>query len=340
LFFLSGAELNATRPSPSEIAEHRCPSVLFSLGQAIDHLTQEQMVNMTGKRKGVFLVDGKILSFLMKHDEHASTNRMYENIMFMETSASQCHYYCVFNLDSPVDGNYMFLFDTKHGFNYNSARTGTVSSKPRERFKEVCAKFKLENACEKFAGEFAEETEKTKKLKTAKAKDDPFINALVRYWYVVLLLVIVEFFLTDMRFLKNHKWQLQLYLLGLNLACVIGVLSITTIFYTGTPLPGWRSFSHLIKGSYPAELHFISDLILFSSFAWWVISLIAVFFGGKFQLSPIIPLLYLVLAPLSLAMSESPFGGFQKMAFPFAMVAIALFSSIYCYFKYRTKPTK
>ncbi len=334
LFLLVGLTASATRPGADEVARHRCNSVVWELFQNIERLSAAQFEEMMGRRSGVQPIDHRVLSYLLAHDPDSEGNDLYDLIMEVEKGYSHCHYYCVFNMDQTASSPYLnFSFatlDNVHGFQRDFRDNRYMSMGPRQLFKEICRVCGTEQEYEKYAADFQDETEEGRKLKKAQERNSPYMAGLAKYWQAILFLMVLDFFFIDMRYLKGQKEGLKLYCFGLHLVSSMLVLSFITIHYTGTPIPDLKSFSHLVRGAYPEELHFLSDVILTTSFAWWGISILATFIAGEEKGLAYLAALYVIVAPLGLAMSESLFiGGMEKLALPIFGLAIMLINALY-----------
>ncbi len=331
LLFAVGVE--ASRPSASDVARRKCLEKLFELGRTLDHLTPAQMVELTGRRKGVQPVVGNVLSLLVQHKPELAS---YFNQPALSEDANQlCRYYLIFNLDRPVFERTFVLLDNQHGFKYDIRDEKFDNLGPQSLFREFCTLFDAAEASEEFSKDFLEETEYQKKFRLAKARDTGWIAIIARYWFLFVVFGFLDFYFIDLGYMKDERDPVKMYGLGLHLVCIIIALSIVPIHYTGNPVPGLRDFSHLPFGSYPQGLHFLVDVILVSSFSWWAASLVAVFSAWKFNCSTFVPLIYLLVAPMTLAMSESPFGGTQRIAFPVFGLLLMLVNAIYIKIKYR-----
>lgn len=333
---LNTFEVGASRPSASEVARRRSSGVIFTLGRTIESLSTKQMAEIIDVRKGVKLIDGQVLKHLMNLDTGSESNQLYDDVMKMETGEYQCHYYCILNLDMKNLDSEFFLLDTRYGHLYGSRDEKFSNLGPRSLFKELCILTGNDELYEKYAAEFIEETENQKKQKATSARDSVYMAILTKYWLWLVIFSFLDFIFIDFSYMKKEKWPVKLYGLGLHLVCTVICLSIVTIHYTNTPIPDLRNFSHLASGSYPTKLHFMSDIILLSSFSWWAISIAATFMAPRYKCSPAIPLLYVVSTPLALAMSESPFGGSQTIAFPVCGLVIMLINAIYIRKKYQS----
>lgn len=332
---LNAFELGASRPSQSEVAKYRSLDVLFTLGRAFDSLSNKQMEEILGGRKGVKLIDGRILKHLMELDAAYEQNKLYDDVMKMEAGDYKCHYYCVFNLDMKSPESEFLLQDTRYGYNYGTRDEKLSKMGPRSLFKELCTITENDELYEKYAAEFNEDGETQIKQKAARSRDSAFMEILTKYWLWLVVFSFFDFIFIDFGYMKGEKWAVKLYGLGSHLVCTVICLSIVTIHYTYAPIPDFRRFSLLARGSYPTDLHFLSDVILIASFGWWAISIAATFLASKYKCSPAIPLLYVVSTPLALAMSESPFGGSQTIAFPLCGLFIMLINAIYIKKKYQ-----
>ncbi len=332
VFFLTALVANATRPGADEVAKNRCLTVMWELYRSFEKLSPAQFEEMTGRRSGVQPVDHRVLQYLMAHDPQKEENELYDLVMEVEAGYSHCHYYCVFNLDrlatdTVVDHSFVIL-DTTHGFqrDFRDDKRSENSS-PRAMFQNFCSIFNAGHEYEKYAAEFSEESEYSRKLKKAKARENPYMSGLARFWPALLVFMILDFVFIDMRYLKGQKEGLKMYCFGLHLASFIIVMSFVTLHYTGTPIPDLKSFSHLVNGAYPQELHFLSDVILFTSFGWWGISILAIFIAGEERGLSYLATFYVLFAPLTLAMSESPFRGSD--AFPLFGFLAMLLNALY-----------
>ncbi|MBU1109946.1 MAG: hypothetical protein KKB51_24910 [Candidatus Riflebacteria bacterium] len=328
----------ASRPSPRETAANRCSQTMSDLEDIFTGPFSERMVEMTGMRSGVIMIDGKVLKYLMEHDTDALRRKIYDQVAAMETGFSKCRYYCIFNLDRQVMNSSFVLVDTKHG--YHGYPYGIMDKKlnnfgPRSLFKELCTLFGTDEFYDRYSSDFLEETEDKKNLKTASTRDVGLPAFLARYWFVIVLLFFLDFYFIDLSYMESERVQVKDYAMGLHLVCSIMSISYVLIHYTGTPFPDVKTFLHLTKGAYPQELHFLADVTITSTFVWWPISIIAVWFAGRFNCSPVIPLLYVIAAPLALAISENPFGGIYKLAFPVCGVSIMLINAVYIKIKYK-----
>jgi hypothetical protein len=331
-------ELGASRPAPSEVAKNKSQNAVYYLGKSIESLSTEQLAEFFDRRKGVKLIDGRILKLLMDRDAEVEQNRLYDDIMALETGDHSCRFYCIFNIDMKNSDSQFFLLDTRHGHFYGSRDDQFYNLAPRDLFKKLCTLTGNDEFYEQYSTEFLNETAEQKKEKATSARNSPFMVFLAKYWFLLVLFSLGDFIFIDFSYMKTEKWPVKLYGLGLHLVCTIICLSIVTIHYTNTPIPGFRSFSHLASGCYPRELYTLSDVILVSSFSWWAISISATFLAPKFKCSPVIPLLYVVSAPMALAMSESPFKGTQSVAFPLCGLLMMFINAIYIKKKYQTGP--
>ncbi|PKL46406.1 MAG: hypothetical protein CVV42_16595 [Candidatus Riflebacteria bacterium HGW-Riflebacteria-2] len=333
---LNTLELFAARPSGSEVARKISSTVVFRLAGKLQMLSTEQMAEILDRRKGVQIIDGRILKRLMEWDTKSESDELYDDIMRMESGNYPSHCYCIFNKDMENLDNEFFLMDTRHG--HLSGLTGNSFSDvgPRSLFKELCTLTGNDEFYEKYASEFIEETETQKKQKATSARNSPFMEMLAKYGLWLLLLNFLDFIFFDLSYMKNEKWPVKLYGLGMQLVCTVVFLSIVTIHYTNTPIPGMRSFSHLASGFYPSEVHVLSDVILITSFSWWFISIAAIYLAPRYKCSPAIPMLYVVFMPMALAMSESPFGGSQIFAFPLCGMILLTINYIYIQKKYKS----
>lgn len=323
----------ASRPSRSEVFRGMASNALMTLGNVIDYLTPEAKLAMADTRLGVKLVDGKMLQYLLEHDAGAAKNEVYDKIMKLELGEPPCRFYYVFNFDAKDRVHSFCLIDTTYGYICNDELKPEEIG-PRERFKKVCNLFGVDKEYEMYSCEFLEETPGQKSLKTAKAKNFWPLELFARYWWVFMLLVFFDFFYSDLKLMKDARTPIKMYALGLQLVCGVLCLAYATVFYTNTPVPDMRDFGRLVKGSYPQELSIVSDIILIASFAWWPISIVAVFLVSRCNWSPLIPLLYVIGGPLTFAMSESPFGGSEKLALPIFGNVIMLINTVYIKIKY------
>ncbi len=323
---LTSIPLTATRPSMGEVAQSRCHKVMDKLEEAFATLTSQQIAEMMKMPRGVRMIDGHVLRYLIQRDPKADQNELYDIIMQMETGVSQCRYFCIFNPNNNSNKESYVLLDTSHGHN-SLADYSNLS--PRNKFKKFCELFEVDEYYAEQAKFFLAETEKEKKLNKAKKRDIIFIRLFAQYWYVFVLLGILEFLLTDGRKLRKEALPVKLYALGLIVTCSLIGLSFATNHYTGTPLPSLRNYSNLVPGSYPNEIHLIGDIITFTSFAWWFVSIAFVFFASRYQYSILIPLAFVVGAPMSLALSEIPFGGMLSLAFPAFGILMLVVYNIY-----------
>ena len=330
----------ASRPSASDVAVHRCQNVMRRLGQTLETLNSAQMFAMTGRRHGVQLVDGRVLRYLMQHDDNAINNPLYDEIMEVEKGVSQCRYYFFFDLDRQIFERNFMLLDNRHGFIYEYRDDKFSAHGPRSTFFELCNLYETRAAYDEFSEDFLEETEATKKFKLAQARDVGIVALLARYWYLILIFGFIDFVFVDLSYMKGEHFMVKLYGLGLHLVGIMVGLSIVLIHYTGTPVPGLRDFSHLPSGSYPHGIHFLGDVVLAASFSWWAISLVAVGVAEKFSCSSFVPLVYSLAGPITLAMSESPFGGTQRIAFPVFGLVVILINAIYIKLKYQKKDSE
>ncbi|MBU1108465.1 MAG: hypothetical protein KKB51_17450 [Candidatus Riflebacteria bacterium] len=333
---LNTLELFAARPSGPEVARQISSSVFFHLASDMRMLSTEQLAQILDRRKGLQLIDGRILKLLMEWDAKSESNTLYDDIMIMESGNYPSHCYCIFNKDKENLDSEFFLLDTRHGLVYGINDDQFSSLGPRGVFKELCTLTGNDEFYEKYASEFIEETETQKKQKATSARNSPFMEMLAKYGLWLLLLSFLDFIFFDLSYMKNEKWPVKLYGLGMQLVCTVVFLSIVTIHYTNTPIPGMRSFSHLVSGFYPSEVPVLSDVILITSFSWWFISIAAIYLAPRYKCSPAIPMLYVVFMPMALAMSESPFGGSQVFAFPLCGMILLTINYIYNQKKYKS----
>jgi len=310
---------------------------MWRLGRALEALGPAQMVEMSGRRHGVQLVDGRVLRYLMQHDDDVANNPLYDEIMEVEKGFSQCRYYFFFDLDRRVLERTFLLLDNRHGYVFDDRGDKFSNFGPRSTFFELCSLYETRSAYDEFSDDFLEETEATKKFKLAQKRDVGLVALLARYWYLVLLFGFIDFVFVDLGYMKGEHFMVKIYGLGLHLVGIMVGLSVVLIHYTGTPVPGLRDFSHLPSGSYPHGIHFLGDVVLAASFSWWAISIVAVGVAEKFNCSAFVPLVYSLAGPITLAMSESPSGGTQRIAFPVFGLVVILINAIYIKLKYQKK---
>ncbi|HOY67109.1 MAG TPA: hypothetical protein PLP29_09480 [Candidatus Ozemobacteraceae bacterium] len=335
-FFLAAAAVHALRPTQSETAERRCQDLVWELGRRLEKLGDSELERLAGARRGALPIDAKVLTHLMARDSSPQDETLYDEIPRMEAGISHCRYFCVFNLDLPKDESRLFLLDTSHGVHYDALRTRFDTKSPRVLFRNVCKLMETPEAYETASASFLAETEREKKRTLARAQDTGIIWYLARFWYLLLLAGVLDFLVFDLGAMKNERTAVKLYLLGLYLAGIAISLSIVMIHFTGVPLPDVRSYILAGPDACPKEIRLLGDVILAISFAWWPVSVVAVFLAGKYGSSPLIPLAYVIAAPMGLAMSESPFGGTQKVAFPVVGIGLVFFYGIYIKLAYKS----
>lgn len=323
-FVMTATALMARRPGPGEVATRRCQDTLSMLHGAFEKLSQTQIETLTGRPDGVQPVDARVLNFLMACDPDPDNNELFDLVLDMESGVSKCSYYLIFNFAKPFDDNTFAVCDNSHGFQRDLRLNFEATAGPRSRFKDLCDKFEVAGFYATYAAEFAEETEEGKKFKAALANKNDFLELLTKYWWVLLVIAFFDFYFSDLKYIRHKGEGLKFYCFGLYLVCMVAILSYSTIYYTGTPVPDLRDFGHLPAGTYPRELHTLSDVILFTSFGWWLFSIVTTGISGFERSHKLLALLYVVLGPLTFALSESPFGGIQKLAFPIFGSVMAL----------------
>lgn len=335
-FFMAAVTAHALKPTESETAEHRCQSLVVELGQRLEELGDAELESLAGARRGLLPIDGRVLARLMKRDPSSRDEALYDQIPRMEAGISHCRYLCVFNLDRPKGESRLFLLDTSHGVHYDALRTRFDTPSPRGLFRQVCGLMGTPEAYETASSTFLAETEREIKRTLARARDTGVIWYLARFWYLLLLAGFLDFWLFDLGAMKGEWPAVKLYLLGLYLTGIAISLSIVMIQFTGVPLPDVRSYILAGPDACPDEIHLLGDVIQTLAFAWWPVSAVAVFLAGRYGSSPLIPLAYVIAAPVGLAMSESPFGGTQKVAFPVVGIALVFFYGIYIKMAYKS----
>lgn len=335
-FFLTAAVACAMRPTQSETAELNCQNLVWELGHRLEKLGDSELESLAGARRGVLPIDGCVLSQLMMRDPSPQNEALYDRIPRMESGISHCRYLCVFNLDRPRGESRLFLLDTTHGVHYDALRTRFDTPSPRGLFRQVCNLMGTPEAYETASSSFLAETEREKKRTLARSRDTGIIWYLARFWYLLLVAGFLDFWLFDLGAMKNEWLMVKLYLLGLYLVGIAISLSIVMIHFTGVPLPDVRSYVLAGPGACPREINLLGDVILALSFVWWPVSVLAVFLAQGYGSSPLAPLVYVIAAPVGLAMSESPFGGTQKAAFPVVGIALMFFYGIYVKLAYKS----
>ncbi|EKD82013.1 MAG: hypothetical protein ACD_39C01522G0002 [uncultured bacterium] len=329
-FLMTAGLALARRPGPGEVATHRCQQTVYLLHQALERLSQTQIELLTGKKKGVQPVSARVLKFLMDCDPEVETNELFDLVMELEAGVSNCHYYIVFNFEQPFKDEVFVACDNKHAFYRNVELERDSQTSPRGLFKALCQKFDTLDAYEVYAEEFLEETDaEQQRKKVALSRNNGFIAVLASYWWLLPILGLLDFIFVDLSCLKTAGEGTKLYCLGLYMTCVMVFLSFVTIYYTNTPVPDFRDFGHLPDGSYPKELHRLSDVILYTSFGWWGISILTVAMAGNERGLRLLALSFVVFGPMAFALSEQPFGGTEKLAYPILGAVLALINAFY-----------
>ena len=321
---LQGAALMARRPGADEVARQRCRETLARLHYTFENLSQTQIETLTGRPKGVQPVDARVLNFLMTCDSDPENNDLYDVVTDMETGFSKCSYYLIFNFERPFNDNAFAICDNSHGFQRNLRLDISGTAGPREHFKYLCDKFDVAVFYDTFAAEFAAETEDDKKLKAALTKRSAILDLLAKYWWALLVVAFFDFYFGDLKYIRHKREGLKFYCFGLYMASMVAILSYSTIYYTNTPVPDLRDFGRLPSGTYPPELHTLSDVILFTSSGWWLFSVLTTGVAGFERGHKLLAMIYVVFGPLTFALSEKPFGGIEKLAFPIFGSVMAL----------------
>ena len=248
-FVMTAAALMASRPGPGEVATRRCQDTLSMLHDAFEKLSQTQIETLSGRPKGVQPVDARVLNFLMACDPDSDNNELFDLVLEMESGVSKCSYYLIFNFEKPFNDNPFAVCDNSHGFQRDLRLDIEATAGPRRRFQDLCNKFEIAEFYDTYAAEFAEETEEGKKFKAALAKKSDFLHLLTKYWWVLLVIAFFDFYFSDLKYIRHKGEGLKFYCFGLYLVCMVAVLSYSTIYYTGTPVPDLRDFGNLPTGS-------------------------------------------------------------------------------------------
>jgi hypothetical protein len=315
----------ATRPSRSETMRRRSLETTVTLGRFLQRLQPAQLKQITGSEKGCKMFGANMLTAIMQLDPESSTNALYDQILELEKEKPACRLYLLFDLSKePL----FYVLDTKHGFLFpHDARYD--ESSPRTILKRLCSSLGLQEAYEINSGDFADDESFAASRPIKLQKKAPGIIILCKYWLLILALGIGDFYLVDFKYLRKERLVVKLYAMGLHLVCILITLTIVPLELTGNPFPGWRELARFDRTGIPGQLYTLIDTAMLASFIWWPVSVVALFKARQAGVSFLIPLMYVIAAPLGLFFSESPFPGMHKYAFPFCGFAIVLVNALY-----------
>lgn len=314
--FLIAGQIQARIPQSEKAAAYECRGVTRMVYKSLFMLSQEHVQVLLGAPKGIQPVTRQLLDKLLSLDPNSFNKAVYEQVMELEAGVSKCRYYIIFNFVKPFKKESFVVCDTKHAYYGDVDLENAPTTSPKGLFKSLCEKYDVLEGYELYADDFIEETHAEQlRKKYASSRSSVSMKFLATYWLLLPLLALFEFVFCTVKHLSSAGEGVKFYCLGLFISSTILVLSCVPLYYFNTPLPDSSAFILIPDGSYPKEIHKLTDVILYVSFGWWGISILTVLMAGKEQGLRMLALAYVVFGPIALSLSESPFGG-NKEALP------------------------